>query len=93
MERIGRHFIITGRVQGVFFRDSARNKAIELGITGWVRNSSQGHVECIAFGLPEQMAHFEAWLWQGPRKAEVSNVNSESIPYEDYEDFDIRYQA
>ena len=93
MERIGMHFIITGHVHGVFFRDSTRNKAQELGITGWVRNDSRGHVECRAFGTPEQLAHLEAWLWQGPSKAQVSNVTGESIPYEDCEDFDIRYQA
>jgi acylphosphatase len=93
MEHIGRHFIITGRVQGVCFRDNTRTKALELGITGWVRNSSQGHVECRAYGTQEQLDHLEAWLWQGPRKAEVSAVNCEPIPYEVYSGFDIRYQA
>ena len=89
MEPIGKHYIISGRVQGVFFRDSTRRKAIELGITGWVKNSPHGHVECRAFGTTEQMAQLEAWLWQGPPKAQVSDVQSESIAYEIHEDFEI----
>lgn len=93
MGKSGRHFIIAGKVQGVFYRHSTRIKAQELGLTGWVRNSSQGHVECAAFGTPEQLAHFEAWLWQGPPKATVDLVKCEDIPYEDYDEFDIRYQA
>jgi acylphosphatase len=93
MERRGLHFIISGKVQGVFFRDSTRAKALELGITGWVRNSPQGYVECVAVGPPEPLAHFEAWLWQGPRNAKVESVKVEPIPVEDYEEFDIRYQA
>lgn len=93
MERIGRHFIVIGKVQGVFFRDTTRSKALELGITGWVRNDPQGHVECYAFGAPEQIAHFEAWLWQGPKRAEVSSVKCESVPVEECDEFDIRYQA
>ncbi len=89
MERIGKHFIISGKVQGVFFRDSTRTKARELGITGWVRNDIQGHVECIAFGTPEQMSVFEAWLWEGPKKAEVKSVTAEIIPVENRDVFDI----
>lgn len=93
MENSGRHFIITGKVQGVYYRDSTRAKAQELGITGWVRNSPQGHVECVAFGTAEQLAHLEAWLWQGPPRAKVDLVNCEEIPYEAVDEFEIRYQA
>lgn len=93
MELLGRRFIITGKVQGVFFRDSTRTKAMELNITGWVRNISGGRVECIAYGFPEEMAHFEAWLWQGPSKAVVDTVKSEALPIEEYDDFTIHYQA
>lgn len=89
MERIGKHFIISGKVQGVFFRDSTRTKARELGITGWVRNDIQGHVECIAFGTPEKMSVFETWLWEGPKKAEVKSVTAEIIPLENRDVFDI----
>lgn len=92
MDKTGMHFIIKGRVQGVFFRDSTRTKAIELGVTGWVRNSPEGHVECQAFGTPEQLSQLETWLWEGSRSAEVSNVSGEVIPYEEIEIFDIRYQ-
>lgn len=89
MERIGKRFVVTGKVQGVFFRDSTRTKAQELGITGWVRNDIQGHVECFAFGTPEKISIFEAWLWEGPRKAEVKSVTSEIIPVENASEFVI----
>lgn len=89
MDKIGKRFIISGKVQGVFYRDCTRTKARELGITGWVRNDIQGHVECIAFGTSEQITLFEAWLWEGPRKAEVTTVTSEIIPVENLEVFEI----
>ncbi len=89
MEKIGKRFIVSGKVQGVFFRDSTRTRAQELGITGWVRNDIEGHVECIAFGTPEQMTMFEAWLWMGPRKAEVKSVIAEIIPVENIDGFEI----
>lgn len=92
MAEIGMRFIISGRVQGVFFRDSTQKKAIELGITGWVKNSSMGHVECHAFGPHEQIATLENWLWQGPPKAKVVDVRSQNLPYEKFESFEIIYE-
>jgi acylphosphatase len=91
MEQIGMRFIIMGRVQGVFFRDSTRKKAIELGITGWVKNIPEGHVECLAFGTADQLAQLESWLWEGPSQAQVSDVSAQSVPLERYESFDIQY--
>lgn len=92
MALIGKHFIISGRVQGVFFRDTTRKKARELGITGWVKNSSLGHVECRAFGNVEQLANLETWLWQGPPQANVIDVSAETIPYETFSSFEISYE-
>ena len=91
MEVIGKHYIISGRVQGVFFRDSTRRKAIELEIRGWVKNSPQGQVECRAFGTAERLAQFETWLWQGPPKAQVSDIQGETIAFESHEGFEICY--
>ncbi len=92
MAQIGMRFIISGRVQGVFFRDSTRKKAIELGIRGWVKNSALGHVECCAYGTDKQIVLLESWLWQGPPQANVIDVKAETIPYETFESFEISYK-
>ncbi len=85
MTKIGRHYFISGRVQGVFYRDSACKKADEIGVTGWVKNTSDGRVECTAFGTAEQLELFEQWLWQGPQTAKVTGIEitdtSSEAPY------------
>ncbi len=71
-----RRFYIRGRVQGVFFRDSTRRRALDLGLSGWARNLPDGRVEVLACGAPAALAELEAWLWQGPPSAEVADVAS-----------------
>lgn len=68
------HLIIKGRVQGVFYRQSAREKAQSLGLSGWVRNLPNGDVEALASGNEEAVQTFIAWCWQGPPDAEVTEV-------------------
>ncbi len=78
---------VSGRVQGVFFRASARHKAEQLGITGYARNSSDGRLEVLACGTKGQVDDFCAWLSQGPANAEVSNVScqpTDIIPPRDF---------
>ena len=70
---------VLGRVQGVFFRAATRQQAISLGLTGWVRNLSDGSVEVVACGPEEQVAKLHTWLWQGPELAQVSAVQCEPI--------------
>ena len=70
-----RYFRVTGRVQGVFYRASTQARAQELGLTGWVRNCSDGSVELEASGDAEALRQLEAWLWQGPERAQVSAVD------------------
>ncbi len=72
-----RHYHVQGRVQGVFFRASTQEKAIECGVTGWVRNLSDGSVEALACGEEQQLATLEAWLRQGPPMASVSQLQIE----------------
>lgn len=73
--RLGRHYVITGRVQGVGFRFfAARSAAIE-GIHGWVRNTAEGAVEVQAEGDVEALARFERSLRQGPPAARVDGVD------------------
>lgn len=67
-------YYVSGRVQGVFFRESARRMADELGLTGYAVNLSDGRVEVLACGDEQVLKAFEDWLWQGPRMAEVEGV-------------------
>ena len=69
-----RYFRVTGRVQGVFYRASTQARAQALGLAGWVRNCPDGSVELEASGDAEALQQLEAWLWQGPERAQVSAV-------------------
>jgi len=69
------HCVISGRVQGVFFRAWTRNQARELGIGGWARNLPSGQVEVLAQGADEALAAFLELLRQGPPLAQVDRVD------------------
>lgn len=69
-----RHFRVFGRVQGVWYRGSARDQALKLGLSGWVRNCDDGSVEAVACGVPEALDEFRGWLKQGPPAARVDRV-------------------
>ena len=71
-------FIVRGRVQGVFFRASAREEALRLGITGHARNLDDGCVEVLACGSDAALAALEQWLQRGPPLARVSAVEREA---------------
>ncbi len=70
--------LVTGRVQGVFFRASTRKQAQQLGLTGHVHNLPDGRVEVVACGGQAGLEALQAWLWQGPPHAQVSDVSCES---------------
>lgn len=76
---IRKSFEISGLVQGVWFRASARNKAIELGLTGFVLNRHNGNVYAEAQGEPAQIMQFEQWCHEGPPLARVSQVLSQNL--------------
>jgi acylphosphatase len=69
-----RKFIVRGRVQGVGFRWFVEREARALGISGWVRNNSDGSVEVLASGTQEQLFGLRSRLQQGPRASRVDNV-------------------
>ena len=69
-----KRFTITGLVQGVFYRAETQKRALELALTGWVRNREDGSVEIHAEGSEEALKQLEQWCWQGPRAAQVENV-------------------
>ena len=73
---------VSGRVQGVFFRASTRQRAIELGVTGHARNLADGRVEVLAVGPPDAVQALCDWLWQGPPSAHVTGVDAEAVPLE-----------
>jgi acylphosphatase len=68
------HLVIKGKVQGVFFRASTKDKAKELGIKGWVKNMPDGNVEVLAAGNKDQLENFIEWCRRGPTQAVVSDV-------------------
>jgi acylphosphatase len=77
---ICRGFTVTGRVQGVGFRASTVDAAQQCGVTGWVRNRDDGDVEGAAYGNPEQLAEFTAFLNHGPAPAAVESVDYFDVP-------------
>jgi len=68
------HVLISGRVQGVFFRQSAVEEAQRLGVAGWVRNRPDGRVEAEAEGLDEAVEAFVTFCRRGPDRARVEGV-------------------
>jgi acylphosphatase len=77
-----RRFTIKGRVQGVFFRESTRRVAEQLGITGHAINLSNGDVEVLACGEPAALDQLAEWLREGPTMANVSSVSMEQVAAE-----------
>jgi acylphosphatase len=74
------HAFVTGRVQGVGFRQACRQTARHLGLVGWVRNLADGRVELLCQGQPEQVDRLIDWVWSGPSAARVVSVESEAVP-------------
>lgn len=82
--------IVSGRVQGVFFRASAHRKAQELDISGWARNLPDGCVEVVACGDENKVREFQDWLWVGPQHASVSDVRVTRIENRMIDGFSVR---
>jgi acylphosphatase len=80
-------FLVSGRVQGVFFRASTRSEAERLGLAGSARNLADGRVEVIASGSDEALWALERWLWHGPPSARVDDVRREAAPDDDFDGF------
>lgn len=76
MKRV--HLIIRGKVQGVYYRQSSKEKADELGLCGWVRNRQNGTVEAVVEGAPAAVTSFIDWCHSGPSHARVDGVDCTS---------------
>lgn len=83
------HIIISGKVQGVYFRATCVDIAQKIGIIGWVRNLPDGKVEIMASGNHRKMDEFLKWCSQGPTGAQVENVLIEEKSYQPFEKFTI----
>lgn len=68
------HLLIKGKVQGVFYRATAKKMAEHFGLTGWIKNTKEGNVETFATGNEEVLNEFINWCKQGPRNAKVTEV-------------------
>jgi acylphosphatase len=87
-ERVRIH--VSGKVQGVFFRDSARSKAGELGVSGWAENLPDGRVEVVAEGPTDAVRAMVDWCREGPEFASVSDVEVANEDPEGLSGFEAR---
>ena len=80
---------VSGKVQGVFYRQSTREKATKLGITGFVKNMPDDTVYIEATGAKEQLDEFKTWCKQGPPKASVTNIDIKELSLQHFSHFRI----
>jgi len=83
------HLIIKGRVQGVFYRATAKDMADQIGVSGWVRNTEEGDVEIVATGTEDRLERFIGWCKTGPRKAVVTDVVITPKKEEGFKGFEV----
>lgn len=88
---IARRCYISGRVQGVFYRASTRQKATELGCAGYARNLPDGRVEVLAVGEPQAVQSLLDWLWRGSPASEVKLVEVQELSLDDLEDIPVGF--
>ena len=84
------HLLIKGKVQGVFYRDTAKTTAKQLGVTGWVRNTPDGHVEALVTGGEKELSGFIEWARRGPKEAVVIDIIRTVRDHETFSGFTIR---
>lgn len=86
------HLLISGRVQGVFYRANTKKKADELGLKGWVKNRPDGRVEAFFSGPKAEVEKMIEWCWQGSSQAQVEKIiQLASMPDGELTGFEIRY--
>ncbi len=76
MALLRRRLLVSGEVQGVFFRDRCRREAMAADVAGWARNLPDGRVEVVAEGEPEAVERLQGWCRQGTPQAEVTSVEA-----------------
>lgn len=88
---IARHLVITGRVQGVFYRAWAQGHARELGVSGWIRNTADGSVEAHVEGEENAVERMIARMRNGPSNARVEDVAVEDAELQGLGRFEVRH--
>lgn len=83
--KVCRKYIVSGKVQGVSFRQNTQEVATDLGLKGWVQNLKDETVEVVAFGTEDELQALYKWLQEGPELAGVDNVTSELAEKESVE--------
>jgi acylphosphatase len=91
-ERVAKRLLVTGRVQGVGYRESMRAAAAALGVSGWVRNLRDGRVEAVVCADPGALDAIVAWAQRGPPAARVERVEVEPASG-DFTGFECRSTA
>jgi acylphosphatase len=81
--------IVSGKVQGVFYRKTAKDKAIEIGVKGEIKNMPDETVHLTATGTSEQLEKLIEWCKQGPPRAEVANVLVEELQVRSFDEFRV----
>lgn len=91
-KKVRAHAIITGRVQGVWFRMETKQAADGNGVCGWVRNKRDGSVEAVFEGAESAVKSTLDWCWKGPPMADVDNVDVTWEPYAgEFDRFEVTY--
>ena len=89
-DRVRAEIVVRGRVQGVFFRASAQQHGLQLGLTGEVRNRPDGNVEAIVEGEKRAVEEFVAWCRRGPPSADVEDVEVKlRAPRDEFRTFSV----
>ena len=91
IEVLAFHALVRGRVQGVGFRYSAVREARRLGVSGWVKNTKEGHVETWAEGSAENLEQFLGWLHSGPPRSRVDTVSKTETSPRGYNEFFVAH--
>jgi len=89
-ERVRVRVVVSGRVQGVLFRDTCRREAAARDVSGWVRNAPDGTVEAEFEGRPDDVDAMVAWAREGPPFADVRDVATEPVPVTGEHGFSLR---
>ena len=90
MSRQCRHAYVSGKVQGVYFRQATQEQADALDLDGWVRNLADGRVEVLFEGEMAAVESLQQWLQRGPQQAEVSGLEVSEAPLQGIAGFIVR---
>ena len=83
------HILVKGKVQGVFYRATAKHVAMDLGLKGWVKNTEDGDVEMTVTGEQKTIDDFVQWCHKGPERARVSEVVCSIVGTQPFSKFSV----